>query len=162
MNAHARSHNLDLPLFGSILPSNERHVAAALELIFAAPGRKVGVLGLSFKAGTDDMRESPVVEVVERLIGKGYDVRVYDENINLARLMGANDSYIKEHIPHIEALMVESAEAAIKHGEIIVIGNGAAGFAEVPSQISEGQTVIDLVGVAAESRTTPGYSGLGW
>ena len=93
-------------------------------MITAKPGRKVGVLGFSFKAGTDDLRESPVVEVVERLIGKGYDVRLYDRNVNFARLVGANRDYILNHIPHISKLM-ETAENVVRHAETVVIGNGA-------------------------------------
>src|SRR6185295_16978084 len=96
----------DLPVLNAILPSNAQQLDRAFQLVADAGARQVGVLGLAFKAGTDDLRESPMVEVVERLIGKGYDVRIYDANVNLAKLVGANKSYILDQIPHIADLMV--------------------------------------------------------
>ncbi len=88
--------------------------------------RKVGVLGFSFKAGTDDLRESPIVELIERLIGKGFDLRLYDRNVNLAKLTGANRDYILNHIPHIANLMRESIAEVLEHADVVVIGNSAS------------------------------------
>jgi GDP-mannose 6-dehydrogenase len=124
--------------------------------------RKVGILGFSFKAGTDDLRESPMVELTERLIGKGYDLRVYDRNVSLASIHGANKDYILNKIPHISRLMVRSIDEVLAHAQTIVIGNAAPEFADVPKQIGEGQTIIDFVRVC-DSRTIVGvYEGLCW
>ena len=162
INAHARGHDLELPLLAAVLPSNERHIETALDLVLKAGSKKVSVLGLSFKAGTDDMRESPMVEVVERLIGKGFDLRIFDENINLARLMGANQKYILDQIPHIGNLMVNSMDEALSHGETIVIGNGAPEFREVPGKLTESQSLIDFVRVSDDPKPAERYEGLGW
>jgi GDP-mannose 6-dehydrogenase len=124
--------------------------------------RKVGILGFSFKAGTDDLRESPMVELTERLIGKGYDLRVYDANVQLASIHGANREYILNHIPHISRLMVESIEDVLAHARTIVIGNAAPEFADVPRMLTEEQTLIDFVRIC-ESRSVAGaYEGLCW
>src|SRR5579864_5298369 len=108
---------------------------------------KVGILGFSFKAGTDDLRESPVVELTERLIGKGYDLRIYDGNVRLASIHGANRDYILHRIPHISRLMVDSIDEVLEHADTIVIGNGAPEFRDLPRRLSGRQTVIDFVRV---------------
>ena len=102
----ARTLDLDLPIINAIMPSNERQIENGLKMIMEKGSKKVGILGFSFKAGTDDLRESPLVELIERLLGKGYDVRIYDRNVNIASLVGANRDYILNHIPHISRLMV--------------------------------------------------------
>src|SRR6202022_2593591 len=94
--------------------------------------RKVGILGLSFKAGTDDIRESPVVHLVEALVGKGYQVRIFDEKIDLANLTGANKSFLEQELPHIATLMCTSLGEAIAQSEVIVIGNNDKGFCNLP------------------------------
>ena len=162
INAHARSHDLDLPLLGSVLPSNERHIETAMQLVLDAGSKKVAVLGLSFKAGTDDMRESPMVEVVERLIGKGYDLRIFDENINLARLMGANQKYILDQIPHIGNLMVGSIDDALSHADTVIIGNGDPAFRDVPPMLKNNQKMVDFVRVSEDPKPISNYEGLGW
>ena len=122
----------------------------------------MGVLGFSFKAGTDDLRESPLVELIERLIGKGYDLQLYDRNVNLARLTGANRDYILNHVPHIAKLMRDSIEEVLAHAEIVVIGNGAAEFARVPGLLRPDQKVIDLVRLKADFSSTTHYEGICW
>ncbi len=102
----AKMHDLQLPIMTSILPSNELQVARGLQLIMDGGSKRVGILGFSFKAGTDDLRESPMIEIIERLIGKGYDLRIFDKNVNLAKLVGANRDFILNRIPHISRLMV--------------------------------------------------------
>ena len=124
----AKMHDLELPIIKSILPSNEMQVARGLQLIMEKGHKRVGILGFSFKAGTDDLRESPVIEVIERLIGKGYDLRIYDKNVNLASLVGANRDFILNHIPHISKLMVADVDAVLEHAQTIVIGNKDPGF----------------------------------
>jgi len=124
--------------------------------------KKVGILGFSFKAGTDDLRESPVVELTERLIGKGFDLRIYDENVRLASIHGANRDYILNHIPHISRLMVASIDEVLDHAGTIVIGNAAPEFRDIPKRLVDGQTVIDLVRVT-DSRSVSGvYEGICW
>jgi len=158
----AKSADIEVPMLASVMPSNTAHIEHAIEQVLASGKRRVGMLGLSFKAGTDDLRESPMVELTERLIGKGYDLKVYDKNVSLARLHGANRDYILNKIPHISRLMVDSIDEVLEHAQTIVIGNAAPEFAEVPRRISDGQTVIDFVRVS-DSRTIAGvYEGICW
>jgi GDP-mannose 6-dehydrogenase len=145
-----------------VLPSNQLQVERGVQAIVEKGHRRIGILGFSFKAGTDDLRESPMVEVTERLIGKGYDLRVYDRNVSLACLHGANRDYILNKIPHISRLMVPTIEDVLGHAQTIVIGNAAPEFADVPRRIGEGQTIIDFVRVS-ESRSIAGvYEGICW
>ncbi|HEV7477222.1 MAG TPA: nucleotide sugar dehydrogenase [Burkholderiales bacterium] len=158
----AKTLDLNLPILASILPSNQLQIERGIQAVVDKTNRKVGILGFSFKAGTDDLRESPMVELTERLIGKGYDLRVYDRNVSLAALHGANRDYILNRIPHISRLMVPTIDEVLAHAETIVIGNAAPEFAEVPKRIGDGQTVIDFVRVC-DSRTVLGvYEGLCW
>jgi GDP-mannose 6-dehydrogenase len=158
----AKTLDLTLPILASILPSNQLQIERGIQAVVEKGKNKVGILGFSFKAGTDDLRESPMVELCERLIGKGYDLKVYDRNVSLAALHGANRDYILNRIPHISRLMVPTIDDVLGHAETIVIGNSAPEFAEVPSRVGEGQTVIDFVRVC-DSRTVLGvYEGLCW
>jgi GDP-mannose 6-dehydrogenase len=157
----ARSLDLDVPVLSAILPSNARQIARATDMIVAKGHRKVGVLGFAFKAGTDDLRESPMVDVIEHLIGKGFDLRLYDKNVNLATLTGANRDYILNHIPHISRLMVNSAREVTDFADTLVIGNGAAEFRDVPNRLHPGQVVVDYVRIS--SRTSDAqYDGICW
>jgi GDP-mannose 6-dehydrogenase len=124
--------------------------------------RRIGVLGFSFKAGTDDLRESPVIEVIERLIGKGYELRIYDKNVNLASLVGANRDYILNHIPHISKLMVADADAVLRFGQTIVIGNNDPEFQHVPNKLSEEQRLVDFVRVVKGRSENGKYDGICW
>ena len=157
----ARSLDLDLPLLNSILPSNQKQVDKGLKMIMDKGARKVGILGFSFKAGTDDLRESPLVDVIEHLLGKGYELKLYDKNVNLAALTGANQDYILNHIPHISKLMVESMDEVLAFAETIVIGNGAAEFKTVPAKLKAGQTIVDLVRISQE-QSGGQYDGICW
>ena len=158
----ARTLDVETPLLGSILASNDAHVRRGIDLVLNEGKRKVGVLGFSFKAGTDDLRESPLVELIERLIGKGFDLRLYDRNVNLAKLTGANRDYILNHIPHIANLMRESIAEVMEHADVIVIGNSAAEFTQVPGMLRAGQKVIDLVRVKGDFGGSAQYSGICW
>jgi len=123
----------------------------------------VGILGLSFKAGTDDLRESPLVAVTEALIGKGFDVRIYDRNISLARLTGANKDYIEKEIPHISSLLTGSLAEAAAHGDVLVIGYAAPEFAGLASLCRKGQTIIDLAHVDGLANIKGvAYIGIAW
>ncbi len=127
----AKMHDLELPIMTSILPSNELQVTRGLQLIIATGHKRVGILGFSFKAGTDDLRESPMIEIIERLIGKGYDLRIFDKNVNLASLVGANKDFILNRIPHISRLMVNGIGEVLDHAETVVIGNKDPDFQNV-------------------------------
>ena len=161
LSYRARTLDLDLPILNSILPSNERQIERGLRMILAQDKRKVGVLGFSFKAGTDDLRESPVVEVIERLIGKGYDLRLYDRNVRLAGLVGANRDYILNRIPHISRLMTDSVEQVIDFADTVVIGNGDPEFGQVPGRLRPEQALIDFVRVKQET-SGENYHGICW
>ena len=137
--------DLKLPIITSILPSNETQIARGLQLIMEKGHNRVGILGFSFKAGTDDLRESPMIEVIERLIGKGYDLRIFDKNVSMAKLMGANRDFILNRIPHISRLMVADINAVLDHAQTIVIGNDNPDFRNLPRRLREGQVLVDLV-----------------
>ena len=158
----AKTLDLTLPILGAILPSNALQIERGVQAVVEKGKKKVGILGFSFKAGTDELRESPMVELAERLIGKGFDLRVYDRNVSLAAVHGANRDYILDKIPHISRLMVPTIDKLLSHAQTIVIGNSAAEFADVPRRIGDGQSVIDLVRVC-NSRTVLGvYEGICW
>jgi GDP-mannose 6-dehydrogenase len=158
----AKMRDLELPILTSILPSNEMQVNRGLDLIMRKGQRKIGVLGFSFKAGTDDLRESPVIEVIERLLGKGYDLRIYDKNVNLASLVGANRDFILNRIPHISRLMVDRVDAVLDHAETIVIGNKDPDFQDVVHRLREGQSIVDFVRIADRASANGNYEGICW
>lgn len=157
----ARSLDLDLPLLNSILPSNQRQVEKGIKMIVDKGARKVGILGFSFKAGTDDLRESPLVDVIEYLLGKGYELKLYDKNVNLAALTGANQDYILNHIPHISKLMVTNMQDVLDFADTIVIGNGAAEFKTVPANLQPHQHIVDLVRIS-QDQSGEQYDGICW
>jgi GDP-mannose 6-dehydrogenase len=158
----AKTLDLTLPILGAILPSNEQQIERGVRAVVEQGSRKVGILGFSFKSGTDDLRESPVVELAERLIGKGFELRVYDSNVRLAAIHGANRDYILNHVPHISRLMVASIDEVLAHADTIVIGNAAPEFRDVPKRLTDGQTIIDLVRIT-DSRSVSGvYEGICW
>ena len=160
---HAKSRDLDLPIMENLLRSNRRHMEKGLQMVVDSGCRKVGVLGFSFKAGTDDLRESPVVEVIERLIGKGYDLKLYDRNVNLARLIGANRDYILNKIPHIAKLMVPDMDGVLEHADVLLIGNNDPEFrAILNGRAPSGQKIIDLVRISREPCHVEGYEGICW
>lgn len=157
-----RSLDLELPILNAILPSNALQVEKGLRMIMEKGNKKIGFLGFSFKAGTDDLRESPLVELVERLLGKGYDIRLYDQNVKIASLIGANRDYILNHIPHISSLMVGSIDEVLTHAETVIIGNGAPEFRHVPGKLKKDQVLVDLVRIT-EARSQEGkYDGICW
>jgi len=145
LSYQAKMHDLQLPILTSVLPSNEMQVARGLNSIIESGNSQVGIFGFSFKAGTDDLRESPMIEVIERLIGKGYDLKIYDRNVNIAALVGANRDFILNRIPHISRLMAPSAEAVLDHAKTVVIGNHDPEFAKIPEKLRGDQCMVDLV-----------------
>ena len=162
LSYHAKTHDLEVPILTSILPSNEMQVARGLQLIMEKGHKQVGILGFSFKAGTDDLRESPVIEVIERLLGKGYDLRIYDKNVNIASLVGANRDFILNRIPHISKLMVSEIDAVLAHAKTVVIGNNDPDFRTVPERMRQGQILVDFVRIANRRSEKGKYDGICW
>ncbi|OLZ56368.1 nucleotide sugar dehydrogenase [Amycolatopsis sp. WAC 04169] len=159
------AHRADVavPILSHVLPSNDEHLQRAFDLVARTGKRKIGLFGLSFKPGTDDLRESPLVELAERLLGKGYDLRIYDANVSLSRLMGANREYIEGRLPHLGQLLAGSIDEVVDHAEVCLIGSSDPEvLAALPA--GGGRTIIDLVRVpdAAERRAEEGYVGLAW
>jgi GDP-mannose 6-dehydrogenase len=162
LSYQAKMHDLQLPILTSILPSNEIQIARGVQLITEKGHTRVGILGFSFKAGTDDLRESPLIEVIERLIGKGYDLRIYDKNVNIASLVGANRDFILNRIPHISKLMVGDINAVLDHAQTVVIGNRDPDFGAVPDRLHEGQFLVDFVRIIEGRSKNRKYDGICW
>lgn len=162
INYKAKELDIDVPLLRSVLPSNRVHIDRAIDLVKSAGSKKISILGLSFKAGTDDLRESPIVEVTERLLGKGYDIQIFDENVELARLTGTNRDFLLNHIPHISNLLVNDIDKVIGHGDTIVIGNSAPEFSEIVENMPSEKHVIDLVRTTKTLPAQGNYDGIAW
>jgi GDP-mannose 6-dehydrogenase len=162
LSYQAKMHDLQLPILTSILPSNEMQIARGLQLITAKGYNRVGILGFSFKAGTDDLRESPLIEVIERLLGKGYDLRIYDRNVNISSLVGVNRDFVLKHIPYISKLMVGDVDAVLNHAQTVVIGNKDPDFKAVPARLHEGQFLVDFVRITKERSKNGKYEGICW
>jgi GDP-mannose 6-dehydrogenase len=158
----ARNADLEVPLLARVLPANQARVQQAVDAVVATHCRRIGVVGLSFKPGTDDLRESPMVELVERLLGKGCEVRVLDRNVALARLTGANRRYIEEEIPHIASLLCSGVAQLLEHAELLIVGSAGADAKRVLEAAGPNRMLLDLTtGVMqvcsparAEGRTT--------
>jgi GDP-mannose 6-dehydrogenase len=159
---HARVADVATPILSATLESNERQIDRAFDMIRSTGSKRVGVLGLAFKAGTDDLRESPMVAVVERLIGKGVGLSIYDRDVSEARLIGSNRDYIEQEIPHIWSLMKRSVEDVIGGSEVIVIGNGSSEYRRIENLLGNGQVVIDLVRAFGAKTSGNGYQGICW
>ncbi|MDB5821787.1 MAG: GDP-mannose dehydrogenase [Herminiimonas sp.] len=157
----AKSLDLDLPLMNAILPSNRKQIEHGINMIISKGVRRIGILGFAFKSGTDDLRESPIVEVIEHLLGKGYILKLYDRHVNLAALTGANQEYIANRIAHISKLMVQSVDEVLESSEAIVIGNSAEEFRDVPKRLKQGQCMIDFVRVSRDM-SGGAYDGICW
>jgi GDP-mannose 6-dehydrogenase len=147
-----RTADVSLPLLSAILPSNEAQIRRGVEAVLETRKRRVGIVGLSFKPGTDDLRESPMVTLVEVLIGKGLDVRILDPNVAVARLVGANRRYIEEEIPHIASLMCEDLKTLLDHAEVLVISNASKEAALAVAAAGPHHSVIDLTRGTVQSR----------
>lgn len=158
----AKLNDLQLPILNSILPSNELQVTRGLNLIMEKGKKRIGILGFSFKPGTDDLRESPMIEIIERLTGKGYDVRIYDRNVQVASLVGANRDFILNRIPHISRLMVDNLDLVLQHAETIVIGHKEKEFENIPQQLREGQSLVDFVRISKDGNCNGAYDGICW
>ena len=164
LNYRAKELDLDLPLFQSILPSNEEHLDRAVEMVLNTGKKKIAMLGLSFKAATDDLRESPQVQLVKRLLGEGRQVRIWDDNVSMGRLIGSNRQYIEEVIPHIGSLLAASVAEVLKDAEVVVIATRGLDANELRKGLRTDHIVIDLVNLERSSRpaTSGRYAGICW
>ena len=140
----AKDREVEVPLLASVMPSNEHQIKAAVDAVLRTGKRRIGVAGLAFKPGTDDLRESPVVTLVEQLIGKGRDLRILDKNVSFAKLMGANRRYIEAEIPHIATLLCDDVEALVEHAEVLVVGSANTDAVKALGLIGPECEVIDL------------------
>src|SRR5438034_6469689 len=159
----AKQLDLELPMLGAVLETNRKQVEIAVNLIRKTGKSRVGVLGLSFKAGTDDLRESPIVVLIETLIGKGHQLAIYDEEVALARLVGANKSYIEQAIPHISSLMVRSPKEVIEPSDVVVVGKNNPQIREAVANHSDSKMIIDLIRLPPEAvKPSFNYQGICW
>ena len=151
----AKEVDVDMPVIESILGSNRLQIEHAIDMVVHSGHKRVGLLGFSFKAGTDDLRESPIVILAEALLGKGYQLKIYDRNVSLARLVGANRDYIAHQIPHLSSLLCETVDEVIDASDVIVVGNAAPEFTEAVRRCRPEQTVIDLVRLPIDRADVP-------
>jgi GDP-mannose 6-dehydrogenase len=162
LNYRARVHGVELPVLDNILRSNRAHIDLAVQRIEEYGARRIAVLGLAFKHGTDDLRESPVLELVERLLGKGYEVRLHDENVLLPRLVGANREHLSRTLPHVAGYMLDNLEDALDGAEVVVVAQGNPAYADIVDRVGPGQKILDLQGVARTAGAGVQYRGLLW
>ena len=163
LQSSARRHSLDLPVLGSILRSNDLHVEEAVHLIERFKRRRVGVLGLSFKAGTDDLRESPILRVIGTLVGKGYSVLLHDPNIDMDRVLGANRKFVEDEVPYLPERLRSELHPVVAQSEVIVVANRAREFRAVGAMLQPGQILVDLVHAVDPASVVRGeYHGLAW
>jgi GDP-mannose 6-dehydrogenase len=164
LSYRAKELDLKLPMLESLLPSNAEHVERALDAVMRTNKRKIAQLGLSFKAGTDDLRESPQVQLVKRLLGEGREIKIWDRDVSLGRLAGSNRQYIEEVIPHIGAILSADLQAVVKEAEVVILGNKSISAEDLAKHLRSDQIVIDLVNLDKERR--PGgvsnYDGICW
>jgi GDP-mannose 6-dehydrogenase len=159
----AREVDLEMPLINALLGSNQLQIRHALDQIVETGKKRIGILGFSFKAGTDDLRESPMVILGEALLGKGYELCIYDRNVSMARLMGANKEYIEQQIPHLSRHLCDSVDDVIARSDVIVIGNGAPEFSDAVARCRSDQTIIDLVRIPIDFAALQAhYDGICW
>ena len=159
----AKEVDLEMPVIQSILLSNQLQIQHALDQVMDSGKKRIGLLGFSFKAGTDDLRESPIVILAEALLGKGYELRIYDRNVSIARLVGANKDYINKQIPHLSSLLCETIEEVLDRSDVIVVGNAAPEFSEALKRTRADHVIVDLVRVKTDRSEIPGqYQGICW
>jgi GDP-mannose 6-dehydrogenase len=160
----AKELDLKLPLLESLMPSNAEHVDRAVEMVMETGKKKIAQLGLSFKAGTDDLRESPQVQLIKRLMGEGFEVRIWDEDVSLGRIAGANRQYIEDVIPHIGSVLTNDLEGVLKGAEVVILGNKSATKEQLAKYLKPDQIVIDLVHLDPARRLegVTKYEGMCW
>ena len=159
----AKTVDLDLPVLSAVMNSNSNQVNMAYRMIAATGKKKIGMFGLSFKTNSDDLRESPMVELAEKLIGKGFEVTIFDQEVSLSRIFGANKQYINQVIPHVSSLLVESPKEFADRSEVVVIAKKSKATKEVLEYLGDGQMIIDLVRIKGDfSKNIGRYEGICW
>ncbi|CAM3966131.1 nucleotide sugar dehydrogenase [Ectopseudomonas alcaliphila] len=161
LSYRAGSLDVEAPLINSLMRSNAAQVKKAFDIVASYDKRRIGLLGLSFKAGTDDLRESPLVELAEMLIGKGYELRIFDSNVEYARVFGANKEYIESKIPHVSSLLCKELDEVVSQSDVLIIGNGEQRFAEVINSVGDDKQIVDLVGFMTHA-TQANKEGICW
>lgn len=162
INYKAKELDVEVPVLSSILPSNRQQVERTVDMVLGTGRKSVGILGLSFKSGTDDLRESPMVTLVETLIGKGLKLTIYDRDVQLARLVGANREYIEREIPHISSLLRRELDEVVDSSEVVIIGKKEKEFSYLSSKLNNGRVFIDLVGMLKGESHGGNYQGICW
>jgi GDP-mannose 6-dehydrogenase len=157
----SRRQNTPVPLLEATLSANEAQINRAYSMIAAHGQRRIGFIGLSFKPDTDDLRESPLVELAERLYGRGYQIKIYDPNIRLNRLTGANANFVRSRLPHLADLLKDDIETVIDDSDVIVVGNGAEMNGSI-KRVQPGVPIIDLVRLEKGRRSEGNYHGICW
>jgi len=160
----AKELDLSVPLLDAIMPSNEEHLNRAIHSVLRTNKRKIAMLGLSFKAGTDDLRESPQVHLIKRLIGEGCSVKIWDQDVSLGRIAGSNRQYIEEVIPHVGSLLSTDLDDVVSRAEVVIIATKAVEKDRLENLLSSDQAVIDLVNLDPSRRLRVGssYEGICW
>jgi GDP-mannose 6-dehydrogenase len=159
----ARTHDVELPVHGAILGSNRNHIEHAIEKVMATGKRRIGMIGLSFKTGTDDLRESPLVLLAEHFIGKGMELLVYDPEVELSRLLGANRRFIEQHVPHIGSLLRHDLATVVEASEVVVLGSGDRSVQrDLAQRLRPHHYVLDLIGVPRDEALHQRLTGLCW
>jgi GDP-mannose 6-dehydrogenase len=158
----AKASDLQVPLLHATFESNKVHIDRAIRLVLGKGKKKIGILGLSFKEGTDDLRESPMVVLVETLIGKGCEIKIYDQDVMLAKLFGANKQFIEKEIPHISSLMCNNLAQVLEESDVVVLGKKEGGFKEAIFALNGSKPVIDLVRAFSKPPFPEQYEGLCW
>ncbi len=161
LNALSKDLFLNTPLLNSLNQSNEYQIQRALDMILRYSKKKIGILGLAFKANTDDMRESPIVTLIEILLGKGYELMIYDKNVNLSSILGKNKDYLITHVPHIYKLLSNNLNEVIEQSELLVIANNSVPFDEIAKSRAD-QPVIDLIRSVSQLEGLDNYEGICW
>ena len=162
LSYQAKRADVEVPVLNAILQSNTSQIKGVVQRIVALGKKRVGFLGMTFKPDTDDLRESPLVEVIETLLGKGFQVKIYDRNVATSRLIGANKRFIDEHIPHLSSLLVERAEDAVDTAQVVVVGYGSAEFVPAMKSMRADQLIIDLARIEGRECFTASYDGICW
>jgi len=163
MQYRAKQADLDMPVIQAILGSNQLQIQHAIDQVIETGRKRVGLLGFSFKEGTDDLRESPLVILAEALLGKGFQLSIYDRNVSIARLVGANKDYINRQIPHLSSLLADTTDEVLERSEVLVVGNASPEFAEALTRTRPDHIIIDLVRIGTDrSKIAGDYRGICW
>ncbi|MHC1773521.1 MAG: UDP-glucose/GDP-mannose dehydrogenase family protein [Flexilinea sp.] len=157
----AHDNYINVPVINSIEMSNEKQKRNAIDMIIRQGKNRIGILGLSFKAGTDDLRSSPIIDIVETLLGKGFDLRIYDKNVKLSELTGTNRNFIESKIPHLQRFLTNDLDAVLTESDVLVISNKEIEFNSIPKRFP-GKILIDLVRICNPSEYDGTYEGIAW